>query len=407
MLDRSSKIARLVTKYLDGSIEPEELEQLHQWRNESPENENLLQRLLAGDYLFEQIANSYPGKKQLFSTIQKRIELEEEQEVVVEESTPSFMWRKVLVAASVVLLLAIGAYWLMIDNNGNGTVVINQPETSHDVAPGKYKAKLTLSDGSVVILDSTRSKKIVQDGDAALTIMDGKVVYDASGNTNKVLYHTLSTSVGESFATVLSDGTKVWLNSESSITYPASFVGNARPVTMTGEAYFEVAKDVRRPFTVSVTGPDGKACEIGVVGTHFNVMAYADEPQILATLLEGAITVKKDNATKLLAPGQQALLNATEAIKIVNDVNTDVVTAWKDQTFYFKSDDLKTILKHLGRWYGIEVEYREKVPNEKFSGMISRNKNLSEVLRMLEQSSDLQFDISGNKVIVGLRKGAK
>lgn len=406
MLDRSSKIARLVTKYLDGSIDAEELVLLNQWRNESPENEDLFQRLLNDDYLFEQIAYSYPGRKQLFSKIREQIEQEEAEEML-EAGGSSFLWRKVLVAASVVLLLAIGAYWLLVDDNKEATVADTQPAVTNDVAPGKYKAKLTLSDGTVVILDSAHAQKKVQDGDAALTIMDGKVVYDAGANTNKVLYHTLSTAVGESFATELSDGTKVWLNSESSITYPVSFVGNARPVSMKGEAYFEVAKDARRPFTVSVDGPDGKACEIGVVGTHFNIMAYADEPLILATLLEGAITVKKDNATRLLAPGQQALLNAAEPIKIVSDVNTDVVTAWKDQTFYFKSDDLRTILKHLGRWYGIEVEYKENVPNEKFSGMISRNKNLSEVLRMLEQSSDLHFDIQGNKVMVGLRKTTK
>jgi len=271
---------------------------------------------------------------------------------------------------------------------------------TNDVAPGSYKAKLTLADGSVVVLDSAAGE-LAKQGNVSVKNENGQLVYNAQGKNTKVLYNTLSTSNGESYSTLLADGSRIWLNSGSSVKYPVAFGGDERVIEASGEIFLEVAKDAKLPFKVQVLQDAVKRCEVQVLGTSFNVMAYPDESQIETTLIEGKIAFATGSMKKLLVPGQQIALNSQDNVEVSNDVNTDMITAWKNQDFYFKSNDLKTIMRHLARWYGIEVQYEGKTTNERFTGQISRNKNLSEVLRMIEQSG-VSFKIEGKKVTVKL-----
>ncbi|HJU45510.1 MAG TPA: FecR domain-containing protein [Chitinophagaceae bacterium] len=238
----------------------------------------------------------------------------------------------------------------------------------NDVAPGGNKATLTLADGRTIVLDSTQNGTIAtQGGSSIIKLSNGQIRYDLKGlSQGSVSWNTLSTPRGGTYQITLPDGSKVWLNAESSITYPVAFTGNERRVELVdGEAYFEVAKDSKRPFIVSVDDN----MEVEVLGTHFNVNAYEDEEVIKTTLVEGKVKVNKSNKSNeslLLIPGQQAKVNIeNETITVINDVDTEEAIAWKEGLFYFEDDDIKTVMRQLARWYDVEVEYEGKVPDSK------------------------------------------
>jgi ferric-dicitrate binding protein FerR (iron transport regulator) len=193
---------------------------------------------------------------------------------------------------------------------------------------------------------------------------------------------------------VLPDGSKVWLNAESSLRFPTAFTGNQREVTLTGEAYFEVAKNKEKPFRVEVDG-----MSINVLGTHFNVNAYLDENNIRTSLLEGSVKIIKGNLSELLKPGYQAVLNKKQDKIRITDADMDGVMAWKNGLFQFDGADINTIMHEIGRWYNVEIVYSGKVPARTFEGKISRNAELSEVLRILELSK-VKFSVVGRKIIV-------
>src|SRR6185312_1588485 len=193
----------------------------------------------------------------------------------------------------------------------------------------------------------------------------------------------------------LSDGSKVWLNAESAITFPTAFTGNERKVTIKGEAYFEVAHDASKPFQVTVNG-----MQVQVLGTHFNINAYEDDDYIKTTLLQGSVKVTKGNESVLIAPGEQAKVNnASGDIKIKKDVDLDEAVAWKNGFFYFSHADLQTVLRQFSRWYDVDVEYEGVLPKRLFEGKIQRSLNLSEALRILE-TNDVHFKIMGKKIEV-------
>jgi ferric-dicitrate binding protein FerR (iron transport regulator) len=196
----------------------------------------------------------------------------------------------------------------------------------------------------------------------------------------------------------LSDGSRVWLNAGSSITYPVAFVGNERKVQINGEGYFEVAHNADKPFVVSKGD-----VSVTVLGTHFNVNAYDDESDVRVTLLEGSVEVKSkvgSGKSKVIKPGEQAKVISNGQLTISKDVDLDEVMAWKNQQFIFERLDLASIMRQLSRWYDIEVNYEGKMPSNKFSGIISRTRNISAVLEMLKGTGDLQFKVDGKIVTV-------
>lgn len=300
--------------------------------------------------------------------------------------------RRWLAAAAVVLLIGSGIYYLLNGKKGGEQVTT---AASKEILPGGNKAVLTLADGSTVELDSMQ-RILPRQGTASIAnSSNGQLAYIARGNETAVIYNTLTTPRGGQYQLTLSDGSRVWLNAASSIRFPVAFTGNQREVGITGEVYFEVEKQAGTPFRVAI--PGGTALE--VLGTGFNVNAYKEETGMRTTLLSGAIRVTHNNATIMLKPGQQALLNKEQEIKVVNGVDTEAVMAWKNGLFNFSNASLQEVMRQLERWYNITVIYEGVIPDRQFNGEIERGLQLSQVLTILRKS-DVNFRIEGEKLIV-------
>jgi ferric-dicitrate binding protein FerR (iron transport regulator) len=314
--------------------------------------------------------------------------------------------KKVLWAAAAILILVLGSsVYYILDKNTMPQVVQNKPvpkQLRNDVAPGYKGAVLTLANGQQIILDSAGNGMLTAQGSTNILKQNGKIVYDEQNiSKREVLYNTMTTPRGRQYSLVLADGTKVWLNAASSITFPTAFTGNERRVQITGEAYFEVTKDPKKPFTVFISSLSGKLdeTEVKVFGTHFNIKAYDDESSIKTTLLEGSVRVTKENSDALLKPGQEAILDDQGDFKVTK-ANVEEAVAWKDRLFQFNNESIKSIMRQLSRWYDIEVVYQGNVADKKFSGVMSQNTNLSQVLKMLQLTKSIHFKMEGTKVIV-------
>lgn len=290
------------------------------------------------------------------------------------------------VAAAVLGIIATGLYFWTAANRRSA---IEAAYIKNDVAPGGNKAVLILGDGSSVTLDST-GNQILRQGSIAIHQQGGQLQYDKQGEETSVTYNTLTTPRGGQFQIILPDGTKVWLNAASSLRYPTSFTGGERKVEITGEAYFEVAKNAAMPFRVKMSDQ----ATVEVLGTHFNINAYADEAAIRATLLEGRIKVMD----VVLNPGEQAQITAD--VKVLRQVDTSAVMAWRYGLFNFEGQNLKEVMRQLSRWYDIEVIYEGTVPDIVFGGKMLRNINLSQLLKMLEDA-EVHFTLEeGRKLII-------
>jgi ferric-dicitrate binding protein FerR (iron transport regulator) len=302
------------------------------------------------------------------------------------------------VAAAAVLVICLGVSFFLFTNKNESSLAgteSNKPK-KNDLTPGRNTAVLTLADGSTIVLDNARNGELANQGNTKIVkLNDGQLTYNAAKeNSGEVLYNTMTTPRGGQYKLALPDGTEVWLNAASSIRYPTAFSGNERKVEITGEAYFEVAKDAAKPFKVMVN-----EMEVQVLGTHFNINSYSDEATIKTTLLEGSVKISKGNDQKFLKPGQQAQLNNTGNIKVVNDVNVDAVMAWKNGYFSFENTDMASVMRQISRWYDVDIVYEGKIPDRKFGGEILRSSNASHVLKILEESK-VNFRIEGKKIIV-------
>lgn len=321
-------------------------------------------------------------------------------------------WPRWAAAASVLILISAATYFILIPNSSKKEIVKVTPANTHitsDVAPGSNKAVLTLADGSTIILDNAANGTLTQQGSTKVLKLDnGQLAYNSLNEKPAgVFYNTITTPRGGQYQLVLSDGSKVWLNSASSLRFPANFGGKERKVELTGEGYFEVAALSHKggqkiPFIVNVSGKG----EVEVLGTQFNINSYADEATINTTLIEGMVKVRNiqlisanQNQTVTLIPGQQTKLYGNGTLTEAKNVNTDEIIAWKGGMFHFESADLKTILRQFARWYDVEVVYEGPVKNRKFFGIVKRSSTLKTVLEML-QDNDIVFHIEGKKLTV-------
>ena len=303
-------------------------------------------------------------------------------------------WKRWAVAASIILMVGAGSYFLFFNKTGKKDEIVKTTEQAKDVeAPKGTKAMITLANGEKVLLDSLTSGTLAIQGNVNVRkTVDGQIIYD--GSTTEVEFNTLFNPRGSKVVPLtLSDGTKVWLNSESSIYYPVAFVGNERKVTITGEAYFEVAKNVKMPFKVKIN----ESSEVEVLGTHFNINAYVDETSINTTLLEGSVRITANKKVQLLSPGQQAQVNAN-AIKLIKDADVAQAIAWKDGLFAFTDADLPTVMRQLARWYNVEVKYDGTIPEKEFNGKIGKTLTLNQVLRVLMKTGINYRIENGNKI---------
>lgn len=294
-----------------------------------------------------------------------------------------------MAAASIVVLFSAALYFWLAQPGPRPEQVVRTEAPSDEIMPGSDRAILTLGNGRRVMLEG---QKLITDGDLNIRNENNELIYSGS---SMVSFNTMSTPRGGQYQLRLPDGSKVWLNASSSITYPTVFTSNERVVELAGEAYFEVAKNPDMPFKVKVAG-----LSVNVLGTHFNVMAYDDEESVKTTLLEGAVQVARGDAGALLKPGQEATVrNTDEKIKIAA-ADVEQATAWKNGMFLFNKTDIKSIMRQLSRWYDFEVSYEMSFENRNFSGMISRKTPLVQVLNMLQMTKDVKFTIQGRTVTV-------
>jgi Fe2+-dicitrate sensor, membrane component len=301
-------------------------------------------------------------------------------------------------AAAAILVLTIGAYLWFNNSNKPLNVAATQPvPAKNDVAPGRDGAILTLADGRQVVLDSMGNGVIAEQSGVQVVLQDGQLAYDQSAKpVEDIAYNTMSTPKGRQFRVTLPDGTKVWLNSASSIRYPTVFSGDDRKVDITGEVYFEVAKNANKPFKVKVNDNT----EIQVLGTSFTINAYDNEAAIKTTLLEGSVRINAYKQVQTLKPGQQAQITTDKKLKVVNDADVEKVIAWKNGYFNFNDADLYEVMRQLERWYDIEVVYAKPVRRIEFSGKLPRTLSLAQVLKILGEMQ-VKFKIEeGRKLII-------
>lgn len=315
-------------------------------------------------------------------------------------------FRRISAAAAVLLLLSTGTYVFLHKNKSQSsiarTTIIRDAGSINVPAPSGNNAVLTLGDGSTVVLDSTKDGSIARQGNASISkVNGGKLVYNPLNvNPDKIVYNTISTRRGGQFQVVLPDGSKVWLNTLSSIRFPTTFRCGERTVELTGEAYFEITKKCEQPFKVHIvskTGGDGM--DIQVLGTSFNVMAYTNENEIKTTLLDGAIKVLKGQEGTILTPGEQMKLNNQGKFDLDKHADTELALAWKNGSTAFKSADIQSIMRQVERWYDIDIAYEGHIPERTFTGAIPRNQNLSELVKLLEVSK-INFKLEGRKLTV-------
>jgi ferric-dicitrate binding protein FerR (iron transport regulator) len=237
---------------------------------------------------------------------------------------------------------------------------------------------------------------MAEQGNTRIKIKDGKVSYDPSkASSAATVYNTITTSRGGQYQVVLPDGTKVWLNATSSIKFPVAFAGNSRVVEVSGEAYFEVAKNPSMPFIAKV-----KDVEVEVLGTHFDVMAYGEEGKIATTLLEGSVRVSRGREKYAIIPGQQAVWKEDGVFNLNTDVDLEEVVAWKNGKFHFNNVDIKTIMRQIARWYDVDVEYENVAADTRLGGIVSRKQDIRQLLDYFEITGKVKFRVEGKKIIV-------
>lgn len=391
-------IARLLVGHLSGELTEAEAQELKVWANQSRKHRAVTEEL-ADEEQIRALANRRTAdrqadiKNQLLEKIRLLITEDEAggnasfREVQPVHRVHFLKMAWVRYAAAIVLVFGIAAYlWNTPQKEPPAiTKTENSVRLQNDVPPGRNRALLTLSNGSTIVLDSASTGQIAREGGSVVKkAADGQVIYTPEKTTlpQPVVYNTMSTPRGGQYQVALPDGSRVWLNAESSITYPTVFSKTERNISITGEAYFEVKKNEKRPFTVRT--PSDK---ITVLGTSFNVNAYSDEPASKTSLVEGSVRIND----KILRPGQAYI----EGKVVVTDIEQDV--AWKNGVFAFSHADIKAVIRQLARWYDIEVEFEGVIPGDQFSGDIKRNLPLSKVLSVLANYG-IRYTIEDRKV---------
>lgn len=372
------KISKLLIAYKTKSINPQEEEQLLTWRKEKFENEELFQKVSQIDG-FEQFRQQYEEHdyNPKFLLLKQRIK---------ENKRKRFIG---YLSYAAVLLPFIFAIWGIIPFQNQET----PPAEYTSIIPGSSKAILTIGEDKTIYIE-TDSNTIIHETDTNIFIQHNTLQYKKTTQTTDIKTHKLKIPRGGEFFVRLSDGTKVWLNSESELKYASKFEGKERRVYLTGEAYFEVSHNPNKPFFV-----ESKNLQIQVLGTSFGVRSYRDEDYALTTLEEGCVNINTATSSVTLKPGEQAKLHNNEII--VNKVNTNTFTAWRNGKYIFINEPLGDIMKTLARWYDVNVFYTSsKLEQIPFTGELIRYKNIEELLKKFEILEKVKFEIKDNAVTI-------
>jgi transmembrane sensor len=308
-------------------------------------------------------------------------------------------------AAAAVLLAAMAAtgYVFLFKRSQPVIAALQSPSAPRNtiIAPGSNKAILTLASGAQVELTDVQNGVLSHQGNTKVIKLDsGKLSYDLdrsiadSRGSALSMFNTITTPRGGQYQITLPDGSMVWLNAASSLRFPTAFTGNERKVELTGEGYFEVAKDADRPFIVA----SGQT-ETIVLGTHFDIMAYDDENAVRTTLLEGSVKMNKGFQSALLTPGEQGAFDKGKKVIATRNVNVKAVVAWKNGYYFFDRTPVENVMRQIARWYDVDIVYQGRVPEDEIVGKIPRSANVSEVLHVMELIG-IHFKIDGRKIIV-------
>lgn len=310
-----------------------------------------------------------------------------------------FYKRYTSIAAAVILFIGVSASIYFYTNNKSLTVK-NKATVNKKIEHGGNKAILTLADGKKIILDEAANGELAKVSGIKITkAADGRLVYsiaDQAQRDGKILFNTIETPKGGQYQINLPDGSSVWLNAASKLTFPTRFIGSERKVNLSGEGYFEITKNKKMPFKV-VTALQ----EVEVLGTHFNINSYTDEANTKTTLVEGSVKVKllNEQQSSVLKPGEQAV-NTSNKLKI-DEVDVEAVIAWKNGYFRFDDEELESIMHKVERWYNVDVVYNnEKMKSEKLGGITTRFSEVGDLLKMLELTGKVKFKIEGQKILV-------
>ncbi|MCO5238416.1 MAG: FecR domain-containing protein [Chitinophagaceae bacterium] len=405
-VQQSVWIAGLIRKYRDSSISEEEIQLLEEWKKSREENRVLFEKLLddekLGDALLEmEKADTALRIQHIFEKAGLSLPVAGSPAVRRFLSKRAAQW----LAAAALLAAIAGTAWFFAGTAARHPA--DEPVAAMDtILPGSDKAVLTLSDGSQVVLDSTMQDLIKEQGNVDILSRGGRLVYDASKLVNAdgqaISINTITTPRGGQYQIVLPDGTAVWLNAASSISFPTAFTGKERKVTITGEAYFEVARDKSKPFRVSVIPREGVTggMEVTVLGTHFNINAYPDEDAIRTTLVEGSVMVRKAGAQMKIVPGEQASVAVNGAVFNKSHPDIEEVLAWKNGRFKFNNTGVVGIMRQIARWYDVEIETAGDLSAIRFSGGISRKDNIEKLLEILESEGRVKFIRQGRHIIM-------
>lgn len=409
-LHSEERYRELAAKWLNKTISSSEAEEFAQWYNSDQAEEIVL----SDDF----VAGEEELRLRIFDAINEQIS--------PLEYNSGANHRKWYAAAAVIVILLSTSLYFFSDNSKVQNLVykpvkksfpesvksFSRPEESvnntieiiqNDIEAGEDKAILILGDGTKIVLDDAQNGILAnQGGNSILKAAEGELIYSFAQENSKpvdksaemIIYNTIETPKGGKFQVRLPDGSKVWLNAASSLRFPTTFSGSKRQVELKGEAYFEVAHDESKLFEVNTRNQI-----VQVLGTHFNINAYADEPTVNTTLIEGSVRVSdvRTNTSQLLKPGEQSQL--AERIEIVNVKNTSEAVAWKEGYFQFNEADIETVMRQIERWYDVTVKYEGEIPLYRFGGEIERSLSLLQVLKILEKTK-VHFRLEGREVIV-------
>ena len=381
------RLVALITRQWSGALTPAEAQELEKWAEEAPQNRRLLNKMSNEEALLEKelrLWKEIDPAQGFANWVSQR-----------QTRRRARIFRLTGWSAAACLLATVAVMGLRRSSQSNSPAPVI-PAVASTVPPGRNTATLTLANGKRILLDSAGTGELERQGNAKLVKVDnGTIAYSVTGAKEEgaVTYNTLATPRAAQFKLQLPDGTQVWLNNASSIRYPSSFSGSTRTVELTGQAYFDVAKDANRPFLVKAG-----TLSVDVLGTRFDLSAYSDEPEVLTTLVQGKIKVERNGQRSVLEPGQQVAATGDGGWK-VKSVNTEAVTAWRDGLFNFDNADLHTVLRQLARWYDLEVEFHGAIPEKRLQGQMQRSLTLNQVLEILKDK-DVQFILQGRKLIV-------
>jgi len=411
LIETMQEIGGLLFRRLTGELNIHEQIALDNWlKEQDPNSRQFFEDCSDWDQVHLALSSMYDfNERAALADIQKKIQLATQPAApAVEIVKLRRGWRIYSIAATVLFVVVGVAMFFTLNKRKTNIATLPIEQRFHnDIFPGGDKAVLELADGSKIVLDNASNGELAHQGTTKVVKLDnGQLAYHiGQSEAGPVSYNTISTPRGGQYQVMLPDGSKVWLNALSGLRFPAAFTGRERKVELNGEAYFEIAKNTSMPFKVTLAHGTSEiagheSLEVDVLGTEFDLMAYADEERQKVTVINGAVSARSGHEQITLQPNQQGYLDKKfYTLNLIDSINVDEAIGWKNGRFQFYDASIEAIMRQAARWYDVEVSYDGKV-NQQFRGTIPRNVNLSTLLKILEATGWVHFRIDGKKVTV-------